>query len=98
MFYIKNGVLELSRVRNGTREIFLKSHITNMDPFQQHTYILKYNETNISIIIDNTKYFNISRIHSKEFTVKISRGIQGKPFWVAWININQKETRSQCKK
>lgn len=92
----KNGVLELSRVRNGIRETFLKSYVTGMDPFQQHTYILKYNKTNVSIIIDNTKYFNIPRTYTKKFTIKISREIQGNPFWIAWIDVNQRETCSQC--
>ena len=83
----KNGILELSRMVHGSRELFLSSYQTSLNPFDYHTYVLKFNKANITIYVDNVEYFNISRNSNSVFVVKVSRSIQGDPFWLAWINI-----------
>ena len=83
----KDGILELSKVIKGERELFLEHYQTKLSPFEYHVYVLEFNRTNITVYVDNVKYFTVPRISNDGLVIGVSRRIQRNPFWIAWVNI-----------
>lgn len=93
----KGGLLELSRVVDGVREIFIDYVETDMTPYEMHTYILTFNEDSIVVKVDGRQFFIVPRLTDEKFIVRISRGLQGNIFWVAWISLNLRDREASAR-
>lgn len=80
----KGGLLELSRVSDGRRELFLAAAQTHLSPFDWHEYRIDLAGGQIKVLIDGAEYLRFEgRVPGG--LVKVSNTSPRGAFWFAWI-------------